>query len=53
MASGSLYELETQLLLSTDFGYSSKESLDASFVLITALQKMLFKFQEQLVVKTK
>ena len=53
MASGSLYELETQLLLSTYFGYSSKESLDASFVPITALQKMLFKFQEQLVVKTK
>ena len=53
MASGSLYELETQLLLSLDFGYASKESLENSVDLIIAIQKMLFKFQEQLMAKTK
>lgn len=53
MASGSLYELETQLLLSVDFNYSSKEILEDCFSSVTALQKMLYKLQEQLTQKNK
>ncbi|MCG9910412.1 MAG: four helix bundle protein [Flavobacteriales bacterium] len=52
LASGSIYELETQLLLCIDLGYSQSIKLDDCFMLITALQKMLYKFQEQLSIKT-
>jgi len=52
LASGSIYELETQLLLCIDLGYAQSVKLNDCFMLISALQKMLYKFQEQLSIKT-
>lgn len=48
IANGSVYELETQLLLSGDIGFVANEDLDSILKSVTSLQKMLFRFQEQL-----
>ncbi|MHB1178760.1 MAG: four helix bundle protein [Daejeonella sp.] len=45
---GSLFELETQLILSKEFGIISSETLEALVTKIVSLQKMLSKFLKHL-----
>lgn len=42
IATGSGYELETQTLLSLDFGYLSNENADELILMITTVQRMLY-----------
>lgn len=43
VSAGSIYELETQLLLSHDLGFAHRDDVDSILVTITALQKMLYR----------
>lgn len=47
-AEGSLAELETQLLLSMELGYSTSAAVSSAFSLITELQKMLYSLRSKL-----
>ena len=51
ISTGSSYELETQLLLSVDLGFVTEEEVQEALSNVTVVQKMLYRFQEQL--KTK
>lgn len=51
ISAGSSYELETQLLLSIDLGFVTEEQVQEPLANVTVVQKMLYRFQEQL--KTK
>jgi four helix bundle protein len=48
IATGSAYELETQFLLATDFGYISVVHLDEVIEHLSELQRMLYGFQKSL-----
>lgn len=48
IATGSAYELETQLLLAAEFGYINEASLQTIAAELTELQKMLYSFQKSL-----
>jgi four helix bundle protein len=45
IALGSAFELETQLILSRDFGYITTEELDPLVQKLVSLQKMINKFR--------
>ena len=53
VSAGSACELETQLLLSCGFGFVTRQELEPVLESIGGLQKMLYRFQEQLESKTK
>lgn len=53
ISTGSIYELETQLLLALDLGYTLQTKTDNTLEVISGLQKMLYRFQEQLSAKIK
>lgn len=48
IARGSLFELETQLLLCIDFNFISKETVRNTFELIDSISRMLFKLINRL-----
>ena len=48
IATGSAYELETQLLLAVEFGYLSEMNLQKVLIELVELQKMLYGFQKSL-----
>jgi four helix bundle protein len=45
---GSLYELETQLIIAQNINLISSENMESIVVQITELQKMIYKFQQKL-----
>ena len=45
---GSLFEVETQLILSKDFNYLSQESYTEILSIIHKLQKQIYRFKERL-----
>jgi four helix bundle protein len=48
IATGSAYELETQLLLAAEFGYLDEATLSGITAELAELQKMLYGFQKSL-----
>ena len=48
IAEGSLFEVETQLILSKDFDYLLKESYSEILLLIHKLQKQIYRFKERI-----
>jgi four helix bundle protein len=50
IASGSSFELETQFIIAQEFGYINKETLNATCIQITEIQKMIYGFQKSLIV---
>ena len=48
ISAGSLYELETQLWLAYDLEYVAMDEIEEILEAITALQKMLYRLQDQL-----
>jgi four helix bundle protein len=48
IALGSAFELETQLLLATDFGYVKKDDVGPTLERLVGLQRMIYKFQTTL-----
>ncbi|WGH77104.1 four helix bundle protein [Tenacibaculum tangerinum] len=48
MALGSCYEIETQLLLSYDLGFTSKKDLDETIEILKSIIKMMSKFNTRL-----
>jgi len=51
ISSGSSFELETQLLLSVDLDFVKKDHVDGLLNKLATLQKMIYRFQEQLKIK--
>jgi len=48
IALGSSFELETQFIIAKEFGYINQETLDATCIQITEIQKMIYGFQKSL-----
>ena len=51
IANGSAFELETQLYLCTDLGYSTNDIIDPLIVELKEIQKMIYKFRQVLAAK--
>ncbi len=48
IANGSAFELETQIFLSFDLGYLRREELDVVILELKEIQKMIYKFRNNL-----
>ena len=48
IASGSCYELETQLILLSELNFSQESEVSAFLENLTEIQKMIYKFKENL-----